>query len=971
MVKLLFTILLPFLSMFAWAQEGNAVWAHLDEIDKQIIPEDTALRKGTLDNGLTYYVRRCTQPVPQRASFYLLVKAGSLQEKDNERGIAHFVEHMMFKGTKHFPGNDVIGFMRRNGIVFGHDSNAFTGFNTVRYILNDVPANNMEMLDSCLLLLRDWAGDATIDPKDVETEHNVIVEEWRSGSMAPFAKLWKDDIFNNSLYAKRLPVGDMDIVQHCSPQLVRNFYERWYQPQNQAVVVVGDFDPDAMMEGIKRLFSDMKRGKSKPSAPLMIPDWNSPRVGIYQHAKQPFASVYMLVKMPEVEADKKNAVGEIRKGTLREKVRKVLEKKLGALKQQHREIYESTAKFMQVNDLTGTQFLAFGFDASTNRWEQTLEWLAKQVELMRRQSFNDEEEKVAMEANVSYTVEEVFTDADSKNYNYPSPPYNEDSTAIVFNDTTFTIGEFPHPNQYRSNECIVNFFEGKTIMWDMAKQLAERHVGNTISKEQLNQEFRNLTNGHNMFLALMFPESATLPNEERVRGILNRVKNLSDEKLADINEKKEQPKKLEMLDVDTLDIPTVPGTVVKTTVLNDSISEVMLSNGVKVVLWKKKTDGNAINFTFVRPSGFSVLKDEDIQFHDMLAFVVRRYCNWNGSTSLMVKPFEDIYDRPVYEKDKVESFLKMLYATLTSTEVDVAAFEEWMQGKQTGAVATSTPMAQAQLRIAHLPAVSAKRLMPPTLEELETSYTLDRFREVVKDYYSNYNGSVLVVQGKYDTDSIMPSILKYVAALPSKPEPVKRMAWPADHYKTTNSTVVEKIENAAPYCATNLYYTWENDYAYTQEIHAHNLVLQSVLGTLLFNTLRVQHSDIYTPSCGVQDDLLPFPRMKCDISYTCNPTQRERIAQDVVQLMQQMAEGDLITQELIDNYVKECEKRKDMFKDTEASLRNEYVMRELNGIVVKQGDVTYIKQVTPASLKSHLQQLLTKGNLHIGYLTTE
>jgi predicted Zn-dependent peptidase len=230
---------------------------------------------------------------------------------------------------------------------------------------------------------------------------------------------------------------------------------------------------------------------------------------------------------------------------------------------------------------------------------------------------------------------------------------------------------------------------------------------------------------------------------------------------------------------------------------------------------------------------------------------------------------------------------------------------------------------------------------------------------------------VLVVQGEYDTDSIMPSILKYVAALPSKPEPVKRMAWPADHYKTTNSTVVEKIENAAPYCATNLYYTWEKDYAYTQEIHAHNQVLQSVLGTLLFNTLRVQHSDIYTPSCGVQDDLLPFPRMKCVISYTCNPTQRERIAQDVVQLMQQMAEGDLITQELIDNYVKECEKRKDMFKDTEASLRNEYVMRELNGIVVKQGDVTYIKQVTPASLKSHLQQLLTKGNLPIGYLTTE
>ena len=186
-----------------------------------------------------------------------------------------------------------------------------------------------------------------------------------------------------------------------------------------------------------------------------------------------------------------------------------------------------------------------------------------------------------------------------------------------------------------------------------------------------------------------------------------------------------------------------------------------------------------------------------------------------------------------------------------------------------------------------------------------------------------------------------------------------------------HSTIVEKIENATPYCSTFIYYTWEKGYQYTQETHAHNQVLQSVLNTLLFNTLRTQHSDVYTPSCTVQDDLLPINRMKCSIVYTCNPVQRERIAQDAIRLVQDMANGDLITKELIDSYVKEREKKQNLFKGNDFTQRSEYLTRELDGIVINKADVTYIKQVTPASLKAHLKNMLKKGNLHIGYLTTE
>jgi predicted Zn-dependent peptidase len=256
------------------------------------------------------------------------------------------------------------------------------------------------------------------------------------------------------------------------------------------------------------------------------------------------------------------------------------------------------------------------------------------------------------------------------------------------------------------------------------------------------------------------------------------------------------------------------------------------------------------------------------------------------------------------------------------------------------------------------------------LEEAGT-YTVERFREVVKDYYSNFNGSVFVVQGEVDADTLRPLLLKYIGALPSKPEPVKRRIWDADHFKTTNTTVVEKMENATPFCATFLFYTWEKGFQYTQQTHAHNQVLMSVLGKILLNTLRIQHSDVYTPQCMVQDDLLPIHRMKCTIAYTCDPKQRERIAEDVTRLVQDMAESQLITQDLIDSYITEREKLKDNYKGNDYSLRSDLIASELNGIVVKEGDTTYIRQVTPASLKAHLKQLLKKGNLHIGYLTTE
>ena len=567
-------VLLMFAAMMAFAQGGNGL--NLAAIDKQVIPEDTAVRKGVLSNGLTYYVCRNDKPSKQ-AFFYLLVKAGSIVEKDNERGISHFVEHMLFKGTKHFPGS-VIDFFRRNGLQFGHDTNAFTGFATVRYQLNAIPVDNTLLMDSCLLLLRDWAGDAIIDAKDVESEHNVVVEEWRVRNTVSYAQQLLNGLFNHSIYADRLPIGDMNIVKNCSQQLVRDFYDRWYQPQNQAVVVVGDFDPDQMVEKVKKMFGDRKRGNTVSPVPPAIPDNEAPNTLLYADKQQPFGSIGLMMRLTEDSTTPKNTVGGMKTAILRDEIKNQMYNKLRGLKKKFPELLDGSVTTTDVADL-GDKLWIFNLLAPQHKWLSTLEL----VELLRRKGFGN---KI------------VFPFA------LMSPEYNADSTAIILADTSFVKTDRNIQSTEFVNRCSADFFRNEAILSDMAKGLAERHIKNVVTAEELQEEFCRMTSGRNMLIGVLMTDSTALPKKEEVEAVWQRVRQMTDEQLAEVEVV--EAKKLERIKVDSLDIPTVPGSIVSQRVLNDSISEVYLSNGVKVVFLKQKTDADMINFMIQRPQGYSV-----------------------------------------------------------------------------------------------------------------------------------------------------------------------------------------------------------------------------------------------------------------------------------------------------------------------------------------------------------------------------
>ncbi|MDO5570443.1 MAG: insulinase family protein [Bacteroidales bacterium] len=251
--------------------------------ENNLLPLDPAVRYGKLDNGLTYYIRHNEKP-KDRADFYIVQKVGSVIEEDSQQGLAHFLEHMAFNGTKNFPGNGIISYLEKNGVKFGANVNAYTSIDQTVYNLSSVPTTNPGFVDSCILILHDWSNFISLEDEEIDKERGVIHEEWRTRSNAQMRMLEKDVlpvIYPNNRYGNRLPIGKMDVVDNFSYEELRNYYNKWYRPDLQAIVIVGDIDVNKVEAKIKDMWKD-------------IPKQENPAKRIYysiEDNKEPLAAI--------------------------------------------------------------------------------------------------------------------------------------------------------------------------------------------------------------------------------------------------------------------------------------------------------------------------------------------------------------------------------------------------------------------------------------------------------------------------------------------------------------------------------------------------------------------------------------------------------------------------------------------------------------------------------------------------------
>lgn len=236
--------------------------------DAQPLLLDPEVRMGKLPNGFTYYIRKNKTP-EKRVTMYLANKVGSILETDQQRGIAHFVEHMNFNGTKHFPKKELSNYLEKSGVRFGADINANTGFDETVYQL-PLPSDNPELLANGLQIMRDWAQDANMEAEDVERERHVILEEkrFRQGITQRLQEKSVPFYTNNSRYGLRLPIGTEEVLLKVTPEQIRSFYKTWYRPDLQAILVVGDIDVHQMEKKIKAKFSDLHNPEKEKERPV-------------------------------------------------------------------------------------------------------------------------------------------------------------------------------------------------------------------------------------------------------------------------------------------------------------------------------------------------------------------------------------------------------------------------------------------------------------------------------------------------------------------------------------------------------------------------------------------------------------------------------------------------------------------------------------------------------------------------------
>ncbi len=274
----------------------------------QPLPVDTAVRIGKLPNGLTYYIRHNEYPKGQ-ADFYIAQKVGSALEEENQRGLAHFLEHMCFNGTTNFPGSQLRDWLESIGVKFGANLNAYTSIDETVYNISNVPIARESVQDSCLLILHDWANDLTLDPEEINKERGVIHEEWRQsmhGQMRILERILPD-LFPTTKYGRRLPIGIMEVVDNFEPQALRDYYEAWYRPDQQAIIVVGDIDVDRIEGKIKEMFSSIEMPENAmPRTYEQVPDHKGTLFGIGSDPEQKSLSAQLLIMQENFPKEMKN-----------------------------------------------------------------------------------------------------------------------------------------------------------------------------------------------------------------------------------------------------------------------------------------------------------------------------------------------------------------------------------------------------------------------------------------------------------------------------------------------------------------------------------------------------------------------------------------------------------------------------------------------------------------------------------------
>lgn len=554
--------------------------------NENTIPVDPAVRVGRLANGLTYYIRHNEYPKGQ-AEFYIAQKVGSVLEEDNQRGLAHFLEHMCFNGTKTFKGNDMLKWCESVGIKFGENLNASTGIDQTVYNISKVPTARVGVQDTCLIILRDWADGLLLEGDEIDAERKVIHEEWRSrmvGQMRIVENLLPT-LYPNSRYAYRLPIGTMDVVDNFPYQALRDYYEAWYRPDLQGVMVVGDVDVDRVEAKIKELFSGIKMPENaKKREYFDVPDNKGTIYAIGTDKEQPTSIVQLMYKHPAFPDSLKTNVEYLGYKYLFDVASTMMNSRLSEMAS------KPDAKFAYAGMSDGDYFLAktksaltFTVVAKNDDVDGAYRALCTEIARMKKHGFLESEYLRARDEYLS-GLETAYNNRNQQN-------------------SGRLVGEY-----------VQNFLNGEPIPGIEYEYNVMNMIAKSIPVAAVNQVIAQLVGDDNRVVMAMLPEN-------------DKVKVPSDKQLAQIEKEVSESQ----IDAYVDNVKTEPlisslpakGKIVKETLCKEyDAKEWTLNNGVKVIVKKTDFKADEVRMLAVAKGGIEQLPEKNAPDLSFLALAI-------------------------------------------------------------------------------------------------------------------------------------------------------------------------------------------------------------------------------------------------------------------------------------------------------------------------------------------------------------
>lgn len=877
--------------------------------DEGPLPLWSQVKRGKLPNGLTYYVMPHPRP-EKRVQLWLAVNAGSLQEDDDQQGLAHFVEHMAFNGTKKFAKQGIVDYLEKIGMAFGPDVNAYTSWDETVYTIQ-VPTDDATYVGTGLDILREWAGAVAFEPDEIEKERGVVLEEWRlrKGAWDRLLQKQAPILWGGTRYASRLPIGKPEIITKAPHAALTRFYADWYRPDLMAVIVVGDVDVPTMTKEITARFGDLPApANPRPRAGGGDLDRTGTKVSIETDPELPRADVSVQNLFPH---RRESHAIDYRHFVQDGLYHRMLRERLTQLARR------PGAPFVFAFSSTGDQTREFesfsrGAVPKDGQILATLDVLLTEVARIERHGFTPAELERAKKAYLNATAESA------------------------------TEWDKTDASEY-ADELTRHFFEGELVIGRVAEDELARRFTPGVTLAEINTLARQWGGPDTRAIVITAPDDAKdVPTREQVLA-----------KVAEVEQETLEPWVEEQAPDALMAAAPAPGTVTaERTIADLGVTEWTLSNGARVIVKPTDFENQVVHFAAESIGGTTYASDKDFTSARLAAEAVE-----TGGVGDISDARLDMFlaDKTTYVFARVgenteglsgraatkdlETMLQLVHLRMTAPRRDPEAFDAWKRGR---ADALRRRDVTPEIGLADFMQAALSGNHPrrkPITAEAVARVDLDRALAFYKDRFGDASDFTFTFAGNVDPAKLKPLVETYLASLPGKRG---AEAWRSVAVKPPKKVVTRTVRRGVePKAAVQI--VFHDDQPWSMEAERDASILGAVVETRLREILREDMGGVY--GVGVYGDAgrtRPQRRVFV-IRFGCSPENVEPLKKAVFAELARL-QRDGVAQDYLDK-VKEAQRRQH-----ELSVRrNEYWVQTL-GEAAKYGDDPHLHLDLDATL---------------------